>query len=256
MKIQDKVACITGGASGLGAATAKRFVELGGKVALLDLNGELVKKIADGLGPNATSFPCNVSDAAAVEEIIQQVSDQFGAIHVNVNCAGVGAAVKTVGRDGPMPLDYFNSVIQINLVGTFNSLRLCAAVMQSNESDAETGEKGVIINTASVAAFEGQIGQVAYSASKGGVVGMTLPIARDLARDGIRCCTIAPGIFETPMMAAAPEKIRLPLLESVLFPKRLGEPEEYAFTVQHIVENTYLNGETIRLDAGIRMTPR
>ena len=256
MQIQGKAACITGGASGLGAATAKRIVDLGGKVALLDLNGDLVNKLADDLGANAISFQCNVAEAAAVETAISKIVEHFGTIHVNVNCAGVGAAVKTVGRNGPMPLDYFHSVIQINLVGTFNSLRLCAAIMQSNEPDSDTGERGVIINTASVAAFEGQIGQVAYSASKGGVVGMTLPIARDLARDGIRCCTIAPGIFETPMMAAAPEKVRAPLLDSVLFPKRLGEPEEYALTVQQIVENVYLNGETIRLDAGIRMTPR
>lgn len=255
MDLQNKVAVITGGASGLGRATAERIIAFGGKVALLDLNEGLAKQTAYEIGGNAAAFACNVADEESTHNAINGVLSHFGQIHVNVNCAGIGAAARTVGRDGPLPLRNFNFVIQVNLVGTFNTLRLCAAAMKENEPVTNEGERGVIINTASVAGYEGQIGQVAYSASKGGVIGMTLPIARDLARDGIRCCTIAPGIFETPMMSGAPDRVRMPLIESVQFPKRLGDPREYAMLVQQIAENSYFNGQTIRLDGGIRMAP-
>ncbi len=256
MDLHNKIAVITGGASGLGKATAERIIECGGKVAILDLNEDLANRTASDLGANARAFGCNVVEAESAESAIEQALEHFGSIHVNVNCAGIGAAAKTVGRDGPMTLRSFNLVIQINLVGTFNTLRLCAAAMQKNDPVTEEGERGVIINTASVAGYEGQIGQAAYSASKGGVIGMTLPIARDLARDGIRCCTIAPGIFETPMMAGASDRVRQPLIDSVQFPKRLGDPREYALLAQQICENAYFNGQTIRLDGGIRMAPR
>ncbi|MCY3884715.1 MAG: SDR family NAD(P)-dependent oxidoreductase [Gammaproteobacteria bacterium] len=256
MDIKNKVAVITGGASGLGRASAEQIIACGGKVALLDLNEELAQQTANEIGENASAFACNVADEESAQTAINGVLERFGEIHINVNCAGIGAAARTVGRDGPLPLRNFNFIIQVNLVGTFNTLRLCAAAMQKNDPVTDEGERGVIINTASVAGYEGQIGQVAYSASKGGVIGMTLPIARDLARDGVRCCTIAPGIFETPMMSGAPDRVRLPLIESVQFPKRLGDPGEYAMLVQQIVENSYFNGQTIRLDGGIRMAPR
>ena len=256
MQIEDKVAVITGGASGLGRATANAIVEAGGKVAILDLNAELAEQAARELGDNAAAFAVNVTDAESAEKAIDGVMARFGAIHIDVNCAGIGAAARTVGRDGPLDLAAFNFVIQVNLVGTFNTLRLCADHMAKNEPVSDDGERGVIINTASVAAFDGQIGQAAYSASKGGVVGMTLPIARDLSRNGIRVCTIAPGIFETPMMTGAPDRVRLPLIDMVQFPERLGEAPEFALLAQQIVENPYLNGETIRLDGGIRMQPR
>ena len=256
MNIEDKVAVITGGASGLGRATAERIIACGGKVALLDLNEDLAQQTATEIGENSAAFACNVADEESAQNAIEGVLERFGEVHINVNCAGIGAAARTVGREGPLPLRNFNFMIQVNLVGTFNTLRLCAAAMQKNDAVTEEGEKGVIINTASVAGYEGQIGQAAYSASKGGVIGMTLPIARDLARDGIRCCTIAPGIFETPMMSGAPDRVRLPLIESVQFPKRLGDPREYAQLAQQIVENSYFNGQTIRLDGGIRMAPK
>lgn len=256
MNLKDKVAVITGGASGLGRATAETIVAEGGRVALLDLNEELARNTAKELGEGARAYTVNVVEEQSVQDAIDAVMADFGAIHVNVNCAGIGAAARTVGREGAMPLKTFNFVIQVNLVGTFNTLRLCAEQMQKNEPEDEDGERGVIINTASVAAFDGQIGQAAYSASKAGVVGMTLPIARDLARTGIRVCTIAPGIFETPMMMGAPDPVRLPLIEMVQFPKRLGDAPEYALLARQIIENRYLNGETIRLDGGIRMQPR
>jgi len=256
MNLHDKVAVITGGASGLGRATAEMVVNQGGKVALFDLNEATVKDTAAALGGNAEAFVVNVADEESVAAAVAGTVAKFGAIHVNVNCAGIGAATRTLTKDGPMPLKMFNMVLQVNLVGTFNTLRLCAEQMQNNEPVNEDGERGVIINTASVAAFDGQIGQAAYSASKAGVAGMTLPIARDLSRSGIRVCSIAPGIFETPMMAGAPDRVRDPLIEMVQFPKRLGNAPEYALLAQQIMENPYLNGETIRLDAGIRMSPR
>lgn len=256
MDIAGKVAVITGGASGLGRATAEQILSQGGKVALLDLNEELVQATAAELGSDAAAFKCNVADAQSAQEAIGAAQAHFGTIHIDVNCAGIGAAGRTLGREGPLALEAFNFVIQVNLVGTFNTLRLCAAVMEKNDVQNEDGERGVIINTASVAAYDGQIGQAGYSASKSGVVGMTLPIARDLSRSGVRVCTIAPGIFETPMMMGAPDKVRAPLIDSVQFPKRLGEAPEFALLAQQIIENPYLNGETIRLDGGIRMAPR
>ena len=251
-----KTAVITGGASGLGRATAEMVIQQGGKVALFDLNTELAKKTAAELGASAAPFTVNVTEEDSVQDAVNGVMEKFGAIHINVNCAGIGAASRTLGKDGAMPLKMFNFVIQVNLIGTFNTLRLCAVHMQKNEPATEDGERGVIINTASVAAFDGQIGQAAYSASKAGVAGMTLPIARDLSRSGIRVCTIAPGIFETPMMAGAPAQVRDPLIDMVQFPKRLGNAPEYALLARQIIENPYLNGETIRLDGAIRMAPR
>ena len=256
MDLNDKVAVITGGASGLGRATAERIVAGGGKVALFDLNEDLAKATAAEIGDSARPYTVNVTETDSVVSALDQVMSDFGAIHINVNCAGIGAASRTVGKDGAMKLDYFNFVVQVNLVGTFNTLSQCAARMQQNEPVNDDGERGVIINTASVAAFDGQIGQAAYSASKAGVAGMTLPIARDLSRIGVRICTIAPGIFETPMMMGAPDQVRQPLIDMVQFPKRLGDAPEFALLSQQIIENPYLNGETIRLDGGIRMQPK
>ena len=255
MDISGKVALITGGASGLGLATAEKLLESGSKVMLVDLNEENVKKSAENLGDNTSYAVANVTDEDSVKGCIANTMDTFGGIHIVVNCAGIGSASKTVGKDGAHPLDYFKMVVDINLTGTFNVLRLAAVEMGNNEP-GDDGECGVIVNTASVAAFDGQIGQAGYSASKAGVVGMTLPIARDLARMGIRINTIAPGIFDTPMMAMAPDQVRNPLIEMTQFPKRLGLPNEYASLVKHIVENPFLNGETIRLDGGIRMVPK
>ena len=256
MNLQDKIAVITGGASGLGRATAEALVTEGAQVAIFDLNEKLAQETAKALGEGARAYAVNVAEEASVMEAVAAAMTDFGAIHINVNCAGIGAAARTLGRETPMPLRYFNGIIQVNLVGTFNTLRLCAWEMQKNEPVNGDGERGVIINTASVAAFDGQIGQAGYSASKAGVAGMTLPIARDLSRSGIRICTIAPGIFETPMMAGAPDRVRAPLIDMVQFPKRLGQAGEYALLARQIIENPYLNGETIRLDAGIRMAPK
>ena len=207
------------------------------------------------LGSNASYVIANVTDESSVQSAVDKTVEVFGGLHVVVNCAGIGSASKTVGKNGAHPLDYFKTVVDINLNGTFNVLRLAAVAMADNEPN-EDGECGVIINTASVAAFDGQIGQAAYSASKGGVVGMTLPIARDLARMGIRINTIAPGIFDTPLMGMAPDAVRNPLIEMTQFPKRLGIPSEYAALAKHMVENPFLNGETIRLDGAIRMQPK
>ncbi|MEM7220495.1 MAG: SDR family NAD(P)-dependent oxidoreductase [Pseudomonadota bacterium] len=256
MDIQDKVAVITGGASGLGRASAEMVIAAGGKVAIVDLNEDNAKQTASQLGDNAKAFAVDVTDADAVEAVTGQIMDAFGAIHMNINCAGIGAASRTVGRDGAMPLKNFDFVVRVNLIGTFNTLRMCAENMAKNEPLNDDGERGVIINTASVAAFDGQIGQAAYSASKAGVAGMTLPIARDLSRSGVRICTIAPGIFETPMMLGAPDSVRVPLIDMVQFPKRLGDAPEFALLSQQIIQNPYLNGETIRLDGGIRMQPK
>lgn len=256
MELKDKVAVITGGASGLGKATAEKVIAAGGKVAIFDLNEELAQATAKELGPDAAAFKVNVADEASVQAAVAGTMERFGAIHANVNCAGIGAAARTLGKEGAMPLKTFEFVIGVNLIGTFNTLRLCAEQMAKNDPVNEDGERGVIVNTASVAAFDGQVGQAAYSASKAGVAGMTLPIARDLGRNGIRVCTIAPGIFETPMMMGAPDQVRLPLIEMVQFPKRLGNAPEYAALAVQIMENTYLNGETIRLDGSIRMQPR
>ncbi len=255
MDIQGKVAVITGGASGLGKAAAEMIIAQGGKVAIFDLNEELAQATAKELA-DAKAYTVNVTDNASVTQAVEQAHADFGAIHINVNCAGIGSASRTVGRDGAMDIDRFNFVVQVNLIGTFSVLSKCAAIMQVNEPEGEALERGVVINTASVAAYDGQIGQAAYSASKGGVVGMTLPIARDLSRHGVRVCTIAPGIFDTPLMMGAPDQVRDPLIEMVQYPKRLGLPPEFASLSQQIIENAYLNGETIRLDGAIRMAPK
>ena len=255
MEISNKVALITGGASGLGLATAETLLDAGAKIMLLDLNEDNAKSAVEKLGSNASYVIANVTDESSVQSAVDKTVEVFGGLHVVVNCAGIGSASKTVGKNGAHPLDYFKTVVDINLNGTFNVLRLAAVAMADNEPN-EDGECGVIINTASVAAFDGQIGQAAYSASKGGVVGMTLPIARDLARMGIRINTIAPGIFDTPLMGMAPDTVRNPLIEMTQFPKRLGIPSEYAALAKHMVENPFLNGETIRLDGAIRMQPK
>ena len=249
MRVEGKTFLVTGGGSGLGAATARRLAEGGAKSIIL---ADLAQN--EEVAENATFVETDVTDEDSVLAAVAAARDS-GGLHCVVNCAGVGTPGKVVGRNGPLDLGAFTKVIQVNLIGTFNVIRLAAAAMQENEPDEE-GERGVIVNTASVAAFDGQIGQAAYSASKGGVVSMTLPIARELARSGIRVATIAPGIFETPMLAGLPEEARESLGKQVPFPPRLGRPEEYAALVLHIVENTMLNGEVIRLDGAIRMAPR
>ncbi len=255
MNVKDKVIIVTGGASGLGLASSKQLVAQGAKVAAFDLNQQAGDALVAELGAQAMFVRIDVTDSASVEAAIAAVVARFGAIHVCLNCAGIAPGGKTVGRNGALPLEKFAQVININLIGSFNVLRLAAAQMANNEPDAN-GERGVIINTASVAAFDGQLGQAAYSASKAGVVGMTLPIARDLASLGIRIMCIAPGIFDTPMMQGMTDEVRDPLLKMVQHPKRFGALGEYAALVQHIIENSYLNGEVIRLDGGIRMEPR
>ncbi len=256
MDLQNKVAFITGGASGLGRATAENFIAAGARVMLFDLNEKNAAQTAAALGSDAAWAAGDVADEASVQAAIDKTVSTFGGLHINVNSAGVGAAARTVGKDGPMPLKYFEFAIRVNLIGTFNCLRLCAGVMQHNEPVTSDGERGVIVNVASVAAFDGQIGQAAYSASKGGVAAMTLPIARDLSRQGIRIVTIAPGVFETPMLQSAPPQVREPLIDMTQFPRRLGQPKEFAQTAAYIVNCGYLNGEVIRLDSGIRMAPR
>ncbi|MBD9505109.1 3-hydroxyacyl-CoA dehydrogenase [Pseudomonas sp. BGr12] len=256
MQIQNKVFLITGGGSGLGAATAKLLVSAGAKVVLADVNTEAGAAQAAELGEaNARFIRTDVCSEADAKAAVQLALDAFGALHGLANCAGVAPAEKVIGRNGVHGLESFTRTININLIGTFNMLRLAAEAMAGNEPDAG-GERGIIINTASVAAFDGQIGQAAYSASKSAVVGMTLPIARELARSGIRVMTIAPGIFETPMMAAMPQEVRDSLGASVPFPPRLGRPDEYAALARHIIENSMLNGEVIRLDGAIRMAAK
>jgi NAD(P)-dependent dehydrogenase (short-subunit alcohol dehydrogenase family) len=254
MQLQGSTALVTGGASGLGEAVVRRFVAQGAKVVIVDLNDERGSMLAAELGDMARFVKVDVSNEADIGAAVQ-VAQGWGGLQIVVNCAGVGMALRTTGKHGPHPLEVFEMVIRVNLIGTFNIIRLAATAMVSNEPNA-SGERGVIINTASVAAFDGQVGQAAYSASKGGIVGMTLPIARDLARDGIRVVTIAPGIFDTPLLAALPEPARISLGQQVPFPSRLGRPEEYAHLTQAIVENEMLNGEVIRLDGAIRMAPK
>ncbi len=256
MDLENKVAFITGGASGLGLATARNFVNAGASVCVFDLNAENAEKAAASLGEKAIFAAGDVADEDDVKAAIEKTVNAFGGIHININSAGIGAAGRTLGKEGPMPLANFEFVLRVNLVGTFNVLRLCSEVMARNEPVTDDGERGVIVNVASVAAFDGQIGQAAYSASKGGVASMALPIARDLVKQGIRIATIAPGIFETPMMEFAPPQVREPLIEMTQFPKRLGQPEEFAQTAAYIVTCNYINGETIRLDSGIRMQPK
>lgn len=253
MDLTGKIAIITGGASGLGAGTAREFTKAGAKCALFDMNLAQAETTAKEIGGIAVQV--NVADPQSVEKGIAEVKAKLGAPRVLVNCAGIGNAGKTFGKDGPLALEKFTQVITVNLIGTFNCIRLVAAEMSAQAPTAE-GERGVIVNTASVAAFEGQVGQAAYSASKAGIHGMTLPIARDFMEIGIRVCTIAPGLFSTPMLHGLPDNVKSALAASVPFPKRFGEPSEYGRLARHIVENGMLNGETIRLDGAIRMAPR
>ena len=255
MKISGATAVITGGASGLGRATAERLSAGGARVALLDLPKSPGADVARAIGDAALFTPADVTSADEVTAALEAVAARFGGIHILINCAGIGTAEKAYGKRGPGDLAAFTRVININLIGHFNCIRLAAAHMAKNQPNEE-GERGVIVNTASVAAFDGQIGQAAYSASKGGIVGMTLPIARDLAEIGVRVCTIAPGIFETPLLGTLPEPARASLAKQVPFPPRLGRPAEYAALAAHIIENSMLNAETIRLDGAIRMQPR
>jgi len=254
MDLSERAVLVTGGASGLGGATAKRLIDAGASVLIADVNEAAGVQFAAELGPKARFVRCDVTSEADGQAAVA-AAQQLGKLVGLVNCAGIGPAAKTVGKDGPHRLDLFSKVIQINLIGSFNMIRLAAAAMMHN-SPEEGGERGVIVNTASVAAYDGQIGQAAYSASKGGIVGMTLPIARDLARDGIRVVTIAPGIFLTPLLAGMPQEVQDSLGKQVPFPSRLGRPDEYAHMVMHVFANQMLNGETIRLDGAIRMAPR
>jgi NAD(P)-dependent dehydrogenase (short-subunit alcohol dehydrogenase family) len=255
MELPNKGVLVTGGASGLGAACVRLLTQAGAKVVIADLNSELGTALATEIGPSALFVKTNVVEEESTQAAVKAAVDHFGGLHVTINCAGIGVAEKTVSKRGPHALANFTKVINVNLVGTFNVIRLAAAAMAENTPDQE-GERGVIINTASVAAFDGQIGQAAYSASKGGIVGMTLPIARDLASYGIRVMTIAPGLFDTPLLAGLPEPARISLGQQVPFPPRLGRPSEYAMLAKQIIENPMLNGTTIRLDGGIRMQPR
>ena len=263
MKLAGKTAVITGGASGIGRATVERFVGHGARCAIFDMNADAGRAVAERLGDDALFCSVDVTDEASVKAGIARTMERFGALHVCCNFAGTGNAIRTLGRQGPFPLDEFNRIVQINLVGTFNVLRLAAEQMAKHEPLTDDGVRGAIVNTASVAAYEGQIGQAAYSASKGGVVGMTLPIARDLAVIGVRVNTIVPGLIATPLMMGGAEEMSpeiadflAPLSRQVLFPKRLGHADEIAQLAQALVENDYINGECIRADGGIRMQPK
>ncbi len=256
MQLNGITALVTGGASGLGAACGRMLAQKGARVVILDMNEEQGEALATSLGKDKAFFiSANVSDEEQVQAAVDAATTNFGSLQVLINCAGIGSAAKVLSKNGPANLAAFSRVIQVNLIGTFNAIRLAAAAMAGNEANS-AGERGVIINTASVAAFDGQMGQAAYSASKGGIVGMTLPIARDLASLGIRVMTIAPGLFDTPLLAGLPEPARISLGQQVPFPSRLGRPEEYAALACHIIENEMLNGEVIRLDGAIRMAPR
>ncbi|MDJ0794431.1 MAG: SDR family oxidoreductase [Woeseiaceae bacterium] len=255
MKLSEAKAVVTGGASGLGFASAQRVNDEGGQVVLLDINDELGAESVAKLGDRASYVSTDVSNEESVKAAMKQAAETMGGITLAINCAGVADAGRALGREGPWPAAKFNRVIQINLIGTFNVTKEAAAVMNANEP-TDDGERGVIISTASIAAFEGQIGQAAYSASKGGVHAMMLPLAREFAQFGIRVNTIAPGIMLTPMMAGMPEEVQDSLAAQVPFPKRLGKPEEYANTVAYIYETTYVNSETVRCDGAIRMQPK
>ncbi|MFZ5646717.1 MAG: 3-hydroxyacyl-CoA dehydrogenase [Bacillota bacterium] len=255
MDIRNATAIITGGASGLGEATAIRFHAAGANVVIADFNEDKGKALAAQLGERAAFAMTDVTNTAQVQGAVDLAMSKFGRVDILVNCAGTGIAMRTLSKSGPHNIDLFKKVIEINLIGTFDMTRLAAGKMAQNEPN-QYGERGVIINTASVAAYDGQIGQAAYSASKAGVVGMTLTIARDLSSLGIRVCTIAPGLFDTPLLAALPEEAKVSLGKQVPFPPRLGRPDEYAMLAQQIVENVMLNGETIRLDGAIRMAPK
>ncbi len=256
MKFQDNTFIVSGGASGLGEATVRSLHQAGARVVIADLNAERGEALADELGERVRFRRTDVTSDADGQAVVDLAVETFGGLQGLINCAGVGDPAKVVDRHGePLPLEAFSRIVNINLLGTFNMLRLAAAAMAKGEPQAD-GERGVIINTASVAAFDGQIGQPAYAASKGGIVAMTLPIARELARHGIRVMTIAPGLFKTPLMEALPEEAQQSLAAAIPFPSRLGEPDEFARLACHIVDNAMLNGETIRLDGSIRMAPR
>ncbi len=256
MEIAGKSALVAGGASGLGEATARALVGAGAAVTIADLNAEKGEALAAELGPGATFVQADVTDEAAVSAAVEQAATHDDGLRISVCCAGIGWAERVAHKGGPHNLEFFSNVIKVNLIGTFNVLRLAAAAMSENEPDDE-GERGVCVNTASIAAFDGQIGQVAYAASKGGIVGMTLPAARDMASDSASVsCTIAPGLFDTPLLAALPDEARTALGAGIPFPSRLGRPEEYARLVTQIVANPMLNGETIRLDGALRMPPK
>ncbi len=255
MQIQNQTFLVTGGASGLGAATARTLIAAGGNVVIADLNEERGQALAAEFAAQTAFIKTNVVEESDVEQAIALAVSRFGALNGTINCAGIGVAEKVVGKDGPHRLASFRKVIEINLIGSFNVLRLSAAQMANNEPNTGA-ERGVIVNTASVAAYDGQMGQIAYAASKGGIVGMTLPAARDLARNGIRVVTIAPGLFDTPLLAGLPEEVKTVLGQQVPFPARLGDPLEYGALVKHIIENAMLNGEVIRLDGALRMPPK
>lgn len=255
MNIDEVRAVITGGASGLGLAVARRLVRGGGRVALLDVNAEAGEATAAELGPAATFRPIDVRDEEAVADAVAAASEELQGLNVAICCAGIIGAGRTLGRDGPMPLAHFTQVVEINLVGTFNVCKAAAAIIARQPAD-EDGERGVLVTTASIAAEEGQIGQAAYAASKAGVAGLTLPLARELARFGIRAMTIAPGVFRTAMIEGVPESVQQTLAESIPFPARLGRPEEFAEAVRFVIENRYLNGSTLRLDGAVRLPPK
>ena len=256
MKIQGKVCVVTGGASGLGAATAQHLVAQGAKVILVDMNQELGQQLQQQLGENAEFVAVDVTDENQVQQLFNHIEQKYGQLNGLVNCAGIAPSAKVLGRDGLHDLAMFQKVLNINVTGSFNMIRFAAQLMSKYDLAADEEERGVIVNTASVAAFDGQIGQSAYSASKGAIVGMTLPLARELAREAIRVMTIAPGIMETPMLKALPQQVQDALGQMVPFPPRLAKPEEFAHLVGHIFENGYLNGEVIRLDGAIRMQPK
>jgi NAD(P)-dependent dehydrogenase (short-subunit alcohol dehydrogenase family) len=255
MQIAGKSAIVTGGGSGLGAATVRMLAAAGARVLIVDRNPASAEAVAAPFDDSAAVAAADVSDAQQMSEAVNAARTRFGRVDILVNCAGIGDPARVLGKDGPVALERFARVIQVNLIGTFNAIRLAAAAMAANSPGA-SGERGVIINTASIAAFDGQIGQASYAASKGGIVGMTLPLARDLARHGIRVVTIAPGIFDTPMLAELSDEVRASLGAQVPFPARLGKPEEYAHLAKTIVENEMLNGEVIRLDGALRMSPK
>jgi NAD(P)-dependent dehydrogenase (short-subunit alcohol dehydrogenase family) len=254
MNIEGMAAVVTGGGSGMGAETARHLAKAGAKVAVLDLNKANAEAVAKEIG--GVAFECDVSNEASAKAALEGAKAKNGAVRILMNCAGIAPAARVVGKEGPHDLGFFSKIIGVNLIGTFNMLRLAAAEMSTLEPVNDTGERGVIINTASVAAFEGQIGQAAYSASKGGVVGMTLPAARELARFGVRVVTIAPGLIGTPMLLSMPQEVQDSLVATTLFPKRLGKPEEFSRLALHVVENAMINGETIRLDGAVRLAPK
>lgn len=252
MEIEGTVSIVTGGASGLGEATVRTLIDKGGRAAIVDLNKERGEALADELGDSAAFFSMNVSKSEEVESVVGKIKETFGAFNIVVNCAGIGGSVKIVGRDGVVPVEWFTNIVNVNLVGTFLMIRATAQTMMEN-SPNENGERGVFISTGSIAAYDGQVGQAAYSASKGGIVSMTLTLAREFANNGIRVMTILPGIFNTPLLANNPPNILERLSKQVPFPARLGEPVEYASLARHIIQNPYLNGEVIRLDGAMRM---